>query len=66
MANQKVWTFTGDVYRFNRLMERNYKATTVAPSERKAYSNIAYRYKQENNLAASANIRLEGEMKERE
>lgn len=66
MTKMKVWDFTGDVYRFQKLVQRNYKATTVAPSERKAYSNIAYRYKQENNLDASANINLDGEMKARE
>ena len=38
------------------------KATTVAPTEAKAKSNLAYRYKKENGLMPNTKITLPGKL----
>ena len=39
-----------------------WKATTVAPTEAKAKSNLAYRYKKENGLMPNTKITLPGKL----
>lgn len=62
MSDYKKYTFKGEVLRFDQVIEWNWQATTVAPSERKAYSNLTYRYKEENDFAPYTNIILDGVM----
>ena len=47
---------------FDRCVADHYKASTYAPSESKARSNIAYRYKQETGKIARTQIKLPGKL----
>lgn len=39
------YQYDGPVMRFDDCVQHRWKATTVAPTEAKAKSNLAYRYK---------------------
>ncbi len=56
------YRYSGPVTEFNRCIALNWKAETVASSEKKARSNLAYRFKKENNRTPSSNIRLTGKL----
>lgn len=64
MKKNKLYSFSGNVTRFGKVIERDYKANTWAVSERKALSNILYRYKDENNFVGDAYIKLDGKIVE--
>ena len=52
----------GPVILFDHCVQYRWKANTIAPSEAKARSNLAYRYKKENGLMPNANITLPGRL----
>ena len=58
-----LYSYTGPVMKFDTCVARNWSAETVAVSPSKARSNLAYRFKKENGLLASAKIKLTGELK---
>ena len=61
--DKKTYSFTGSVLRFGKEVARNYKATTVAVSQKKAEANICYQYKMKNGLAPRTNVSLWGQFK---
>ena len=60
MSEYHTYEFSGSVMCFGRCIDHYWTAFTQAPSERKAYSNLTYRYKKENNLASTSKITLLG------
>lgn len=41
----KLYTYKGAVYAFDRLVSCNWEASTFAPSEKKAISNLKHRFR---------------------
>lgn len=58
----KTWFYSGPVMKFDICVERNWTATTWAPTEKKARSNLAYRYKKEHGYERTAKISLPGSL----
>lgn len=54
--------YEGPVVRFDKCICNKYMAETVAKSPSKAKSNIAYRFKLENNMIPSTKIILPGKI----
>ena len=48
---------------FDRLVSNRWTGETVAVSEHKARTNLAYQYKKQNNRTARTKITLPGELK---
>lgn len=57
-----LYSYEGPVMKFDVCIDRNWRGETFAHSEAKARSNLAYRYKKENGLAANARITLPGKI----
>lgn len=55
--------YCGPVKEFDTIIDSRWKAKTVAPSEKKARSNLAYRYKMEHGKTPNTRIELPGEIK---
>ena len=60
----KKWEFRGNVTSFGKIIYRGWRARTIAASERKAYSNFMYQYKQQHNMDAGTRIALDGDIEE--
>lgn len=58
----REYRYDGPVMRFEDCVQRCWKASTYAPSEAKAKSNLAYRYKKENGLTPNTKITLPGKL----
>lgn len=58
-----LYEYKGPVMEFDNCVDRNWSATTWAASEQKARSNLAYRYKMDNNRAKNCKITLPGKLK---
>ena len=58
----RQYEYRGPVMEFDICIDRNWIASTWAPSEKKALSNLAYRYKKDNNRAPHAKIVLPGKL----
>lgn len=56
------YVYEGPVLEFERPIANNWKASTYAPSESKARSNLAYRFKKSNNRVPNAKITLPGKI----
>lgn len=56
------YSYNGPVMEFDRCIADRWKGETVAVSEKKAKSNLIFRYKQENGKAANARISLPGKL----
>ena len=56
------YRYEGPVMSFDICVRSKWIATTYAMSEKKAKSNLAYRYKREHGLLPSASIRLPGKI----
>ena len=56
------YRYNGPVMRFDSCVQCRWTATTVAATEAKAKSNLAYRYKKENGLLPNAKITLPGKL----
>lgn len=56
------YSYNGPVMEFERCICDHWKANTLAVSEKKARSNLAYRYKKENGKTANARITLPGKL----
>lgn len=55
---KKLYIYDGPVMMFDNIVERNWYAETIAISNKKALSNLAYRFKREFGYAPGAAIRL--------
>jgi hypothetical protein len=54
--------YNGPVLEFNTCVANYWKASTYAPSESKAKSNLAYRFKKDNNKVPNTRITLPGKI----
>ena len=52
--------YDGPVLEFDFCVAHNWKATTIAPSEKKARCNLAYRYKMEHGMTPRAKVQIPG------
>lgn len=57
------YVYDGPVMEFDKLVANHWKGETMALSEKKARSNLAYQYKKKNNRIASVKVTLPGEIK---
>lgn len=58
-----TYSYDGPVLEFDRLVADHWKGETVATSERKARSNLAYQFKKKNNRIVSVKVTLPGKIK---
>ena len=58
----KAYYYDGPVMRFENCVQNRWKASIYAPSEAKAKSNLAYRYKKENGMTPNTKITLPGKL----
>lgn len=56
------YRYEGPVMEFDKLVANNWKGETIAPSEKKARSNLAFQYKKRNNRVAGTKITLPGKI----
>lgn len=56
------YAYSGPVMEFDICIASNWKASTYAISEEKARSNLAYRFKKQNNRNPNAKIILPGKI----
>ena len=56
------YEYDGPVMEFGICIAHRWTASTYAPSERKAKSNLTYRFKKEHNRAPTAKITLPGKL----
>lgn len=56
------YEYDGPVMMFDTCVEYRWKASTYAVSEKKARSNLTYRYKKETNRSANTSITLPGKL----
>lgn len=57
------YLYKGPVMEFNTLLTDRWEGETVAPSEKKARSNLTYQFKRGNNRIAGTRITLPGKLK---
>ena len=57
------YLYSGPVKEFDTVINNRWEATTRAPSEAKARSNLVYRYKREHGKAPNSQIKLPGKIK---
>lgn len=57
------YEYEGPVMVFGICVMNNWKSETMAVSESKARSNLAYQWKKQNNRVAGSNITLPGKIK---
>lgn len=56
------YAYEGAVKVFDDIVTRSWTASTVAESEKKARSNLAYRYKREHGLVPATRVTLTGKI----
>lgn len=56
------YIYNGPVMSFDRCVADRWKGETLAVSEKKARSNLAFRYKQEHNMIPATRITLPGKI----
>ncbi len=56
------YLYDGPVMEFGRCINNRWVATTSAPSEGKAKSNLSYRYKKEHGRSSSTRVVLSGKL----
>lgn len=57
------YSYDGPVIEYDVCVADHWKGETMAPSEKKARSNLAYQYKKKNNRLASVKVTLPGKIK---
>lgn len=57
------YSYDGPVLFFDKLVADHWKGETMAPSEKKARSNLSYQAKKQLNLIAGTNVSLPGKIK---
>ena len=58
----KKYSYDGPVEEFGKCIAHRWTATTYAPSEKKARSNLAYQFKKEYDRIPSTPIKLPGKL----
>lgn len=58
------YIYDGPVMEFNTCIANRWKGETIAPSEAKARTNLAYQFKKNNRRIAGTKITLPGKLKE--
>ena len=57
------YSYEGPIMVFGRCVQNNWKSQTMAPTEKRARSNLAYQWKKQNGqLAGAANVVLPGKL----
>lgn len=59
---RQKYSYSGPVMEFDRLLVNNWMASTIAESESKARSNLAYQFKKKHNRSANSRIFLPGKI----
>lgn len=54
----RLYVYDGPVVEFDRCVENRWHGETIAPSERKAKSNLCYQWKKKNNRVAGTKVSL--------
>lgn len=62
-TTKKCYEFVGDIFEFDELVERNWKAQTYAINPKKALSNLTFRWKHDNNRSKSSRVELIGDIR---
>ena len=62
MSQYHQYSYNGPVMEFDRCVASHWKGSTYAPSEQKAKSNLAYRFKQETGKVPRTKITLPGKL----
>lgn len=57
------YSYDGPVILFDKLVADHWKGETMAPTENKARSNLAYQAKKQLNIIAGTRVKLPGEIK---
>ena len=57
------YSYDGPVMEFDRCVSNRWKGETVAPSEKKAKSNLLYQWKKEKGRVPTCKIELVGKIK---
>lgn len=57
-----LYSYSGPVEAFGKCIANRWTASTWAPSEKKARSNLTYRFKVENNKLPTCSITLPGKI----
>lgn len=63
MKDYHKYTYDGPVMEFDRLLADHWKGETMAPSEKKARSNLIYQFKKQNSRIVGTKITLPGKIK---
>ena len=63
MQDYHKYTYDGPVMEFDRLLADHWKGETMAPSEKKARSNLIYQFKKQNSRIVGTKISLPGKIK---
>lgn len=56
------YIYDGPVKEFDKLIAEHWKGETIAPSEEKARSNLAYQYKKEHHKTPNSKIKITGKL----
>lgn len=59
----RKYVYDGPVVAFNQCLTSRWKGETMAPTERKARSNLIYQFKRQNNKVAGSKVSLPGKIK---
>lgn len=57
------YAYDGPVLEFDTCVADHWKGETMAPTERKARSNLTYQYKRQNNRLPGTKVKLPGKVK---
>ena len=57
-----LYLYEGPVTAFGKPVANRWRGSTYATSDKKAKSNLAFKYKKQNNLMATSKIDLPGEI----
>ena len=63
MQDYHKYTYDGPVMEFDRLLADHWKGETMAPSEKKARSNLIYQFKKQKSRIVGTKITLPGKIK---
>lgn len=58
----KLYSYDGPVMMFEKLVANHWKASTYAPSEKKARSNLAFQFKKQMGKIARSVVTLPGKI----
>lgn len=61
-ASMPLYSYNGPVKLFDQIVSAQWKGSTIAPSEKKARSNLAYQYKKETRRSPASKISLPGDL----